>query len=223
MAVRNGAAAAAIILFLLLPDRSICQVKVHYIHWNASNPNFNSGGEYSIDLGLGDNPWEYHQANIICPFYPNGGGGGGNYERYIVHNVTRAEYERCRLDPGDGARIIALCNSPGKLNYFTLTFRAFSPTPGGFEFRPGRDYYLMSTSTGRNIYNREGGSCSEHNMRLKFRMRNGSEAGARMEETKSRPDSPSPAAASSAGGGTCLLHWGIAALLMLAAGLHLAT
>ena len=39
--------------------------RVHYIHWNASNPRFQSsseGGEYVVDVDLGDEPWQYHQA-----------------------------------------------------------------------------------------------------------------------------------------------------------------
>ena len=53
-------------LLLLLP-LSTWQVEVHYIHWNASNPRFSSQtgegkGEYVVDVDLGDEPWQYHQA-----------------------------------------------------------------------------------------------------------------------------------------------------------------
>ena len=88
-------------LLLLLP-LSTWQVEVHYIHWNASNPRFSSdSGEYVVDVDLGDEPWQYHQANIICPYYPEEADGGGGerrgFERYVVRNVTREEYEQCRL------------------------------------------------------------------------------------------------------------------------------
>ena len=55
-------------LVLLLP-LSTLQVEVHYIHWNASNPRFSSpteGGEYVVDVDLGDEPWQYHQVWISC-------------------------------------------------------------------------------------------------------------------------------------------------------------
>ena len=68
-------------------------------------------------------------------------------------------------------RIVAVCDSPRKLSYFTMTFRKYSPTPNGFEFAPGRDYYLISTSSRDDLYGEDGGGCAEDNMRLRFRMR----------------------------------------------------
>jgi hypothetical protein len=68
-------------------------------------------------------------------------------------------------------KIVALCDRPFQPNYFTLTFRPFSPTPGAFEFQPGNDYYFMSTSSQKNIYQKNGGRCRTHNMRLVFRIR----------------------------------------------------
>jgi ephrin-B len=46
-----------------------------------------------------------------------------------VYNVTRDEFESCRLNvAGDDEtsptpKIVALCDKPFKPNYFTLTFR----------------------------------------------------------------------------------------------------
>ena len=54
--------------------------------------------------------------------------------------------------------------------YFTITFRSFSPTPGGLEFKPGQNYYLISTSTQRDIHRRVGGFCSSHNMKMVFKV-----------------------------------------------------
>ena len=58
-------------LLLLLP-LSALQVEVHYIHWNASNPRFSSptgeGGEYVVDVDLGDEPWQYHQVGMYASF-----------------------------------------------------------------------------------------------------------------------------------------------------------
>ena len=54
--------------------------------------------------------------------------------------------------------------------YFTITFRSFSPTPGGMEFKSGQNYYLISTSTSRDIHRRVGGFCSSHNMKMIFKV-----------------------------------------------------
>jgi hypothetical protein len=165
--VSHVAATLLLLVHFLPPGTS--QVEVHYIHWNASNPIFND--DYVIDIDLGNEPWQYHQANIICPYYQDGSADDADYERYVVHNVTKEEYEECALSPRGGARIVAVCNAPNKVNYFTLTFRTFSPTPSGFQFRPGMDYYLISTSSAGNLYGREGGSCVKDNMKVRFRMR----------------------------------------------------
>ena len=49
-------------------------------------------------------------------------------------------------------------------------FRSFSPTPRGLEFRPGQDYYFISTSSKRDLLRRVGGSCSTHNMKVIFKV-----------------------------------------------------
>ena len=54
--------------------------------------------------------------------------------------------------------------------YFTITFRSFSPTPGGLEFKPGQNYYFISTSTKRDLHRRVGGYCSTNNMRMVFKV-----------------------------------------------------
>lgn len=63
-------------------------------------------------------------------------------EKYIIYNVTREEYETCRITNPD-PKIIAICDKPYKLMYFTITFRPFTPQPGGLEFQPGKDYYFI--------------------------------------------------------------------------------
>ena len=105
------------------------------------------------------NMWRrFFQANIICPFYRGDASTNNETERYVVYNVTKAEFESCRLNANveneimSTPKIVALCDRPFKPNYFTLTFRPFSPTPGAFEFQPGNDYYFMSTSSQRNLY-----------------------------------------------------------------------
>jgi ephrin-B len=48
--------------------------------------------------------------------------------------------------------------------------RSFTPTPGGLEFHPGKDYYFISTSSRSDLYRRIGGRCSSHNMRVVFKV-----------------------------------------------------
>ena len=54
--------------------------------------------------------------------------------------------------------------------YFTITFRSFTPTPGGLEFRPGHSYYFISTSSKNDLHRRVGGGCSTHNMKITFKV-----------------------------------------------------
>lgn len=90
--------------------------------------------------------------------------------RYIIYNVSKDEYETCRIT-NPNPRIIAVCDKPYKLMYFTITFRPFTPQPGGLEFLPGHDYYFISTSTGDDLHRRIGGRCTTHNMKIVFKVR----------------------------------------------------
>ena len=67
-------------------------------------------------------------------------------------------------------RIIAECNNPNQRMFFTITFRAFTPTPGGMEFQPGKDYYFISTSSPTDLHNRYGGRCKSHSMKAIFKI-----------------------------------------------------
>ena len=147
------------------------QSNIHYINWNTTNPLFREYGNNIIDINPGteDQPWRYEQANIICPRYSSSFPTSRS-ERYIIYNVTRNEFEHCRVIDPQQNKIVAVCNSPYKLTFFTLTFRAFSPVPRAFEFHPGEDYYFISTSSKRNLYKHSGGRCASHNMRLMFRI-----------------------------------------------------
>jgi len=90
-------------------------------------------------------------------------------EKYIIYNVSREEFENCQIT-NPNPRVIAICDKPHELIYFTITFRSFTPTPGGLEFRPGKDYYFISTSSRSDLYRRIGGRCSSHNMRVIFKV-----------------------------------------------------
>jgi ephrin-B len=122
-----------------------------------------------IDINTEDNlPTEYDQANIICPRYSTGT-RQADLEKYIIYNVSRDEYENCRIS-NPNPRVIAVCDKPHQLMYFTITFRSFTPTPGGLEFKPGVDYFFISTSSRSDLYRKIGGRCTSHNMKLVFKV-----------------------------------------------------
>ena len=109
---------------------------------------------------------EYDQVNLICPvskpgtLYP---------ETHVIYSVSRDEFDSCRIT-NPKPRIVAICNKPHTLMYFTITFRSFTPTPGGLEFHPGQDYYFISTSSRDDLHRRVGGGCSTHNMKMIFKV-----------------------------------------------------
>ncbi|EEB11121.1 Ephrin-B1 precursor, putative [Pediculus humanus corporis] len=124
--------------------------------------------DHIIDVNKGNIPFEYDQVNIICPVYTNGT-HEEDTEKYIIYNVSKEEYDTCRIT-NPNPRIIAICDKPYKLMYFTITFRSFTPQPGGLEFQPGQDYYFISTSSKDDIHRRIGGRCSTHNMKVVFKV-----------------------------------------------------
>jgi hypothetical protein len=69
-------------------------------------------------------------------------------------------------------RILAQCDKPYSLRYFTISFRPFSPTPGALEFHPGKDYYFISTSSKTDLHRRVDGMCRTNNMRIVFKVAN---------------------------------------------------
>lgn len=148
------------------------QSNIHYINWNTTNPLFRDYGNNIININAGteDQPWRYEQANIICPRYSSNV-PTSRAERYIIYNVSRTEFEHCQVNDPQQNKIVAICNTPYELTFFTLTFRAFSPVPGAFEFHPGENYYFISTSSKRNLHKHAGGKCATHNMKLMFRIR----------------------------------------------------
>lgn len=153
------------IVMLLLP--LVRTIRVHTLHWNTSNPIFRiDNTDHIVDVNQGNLPWEYDQVNIVCPVYSR---GTRPAERYIIYNVSKEEYESCRITHSD-PRIVAVCDKPDNQLQFTITFRSFSPTPRGLEFRPGQDYYFISTSSRGDLHRRVGGSCSTHNMKVIFKV-----------------------------------------------------
>ena len=165
------------------PNFASAQSNIHYINWNTSNPLFKEYGNNVIEINAGteDQPWSYEQANIICPRY-SASLPTLRAERYIIYNVTKTEFEHCQVINPQQNKIVAVCNTPYQLTFFTLTFRAFSPVPGAFEFHPGETYYFISTSSKRNLYKHSGGRCATHNMRLVFRIRESDNTDSNLEQ-----------------------------------------
>jgi len=164
------------VIFYLLFDlllTAVSSVKVHYLYWNSSNPIFRiDNTDHIVDVNQGNSPFEFDQLNIICP---RGGGPGArgvrgteDDERYLVYNVSKEEYDTCRINQ-ENPKVVAQCDNPNRPPV-TITFRSFSPSPRGLEFHPGQDYYFISTSSRTDLHRRVGGSCSTHNMKVIFKV-----------------------------------------------------
>ncbi|XP_055311422.1 beclin-1-like protein A isoform X2 [Sitodiplosis mosellana] len=153
---------------VLLSTVSNC-AKTFFMHWNTSNSIFRiDNTDHIIDVNKGNLAFEYDQVHIICPVYEPGT-FDNETEKYIIYNVSKVEYETCRITNAN-PRIIAICDKPQKLMYFTITFRPFTPQPGGLEFLPGNDYYFISTSSKDDLHRRIGGRCSTNNMKVVFKV-----------------------------------------------------
>lgn len=169
-----GAARNALILLVLCLHTFVLATmptgaKFYTIHWNSSNPIFRiDNTDNVIDVNRNNLKFEYDQVNLICPVYTPGT-RDDDMEKFIIYNVSKDEYETCRIT-NPNPRIIAVCDKPYKLMYFTITFRPFTPQPGGLEFLPGHDYYFISTSTSDDLHRRIGGRCTTHNMKIVFKV-----------------------------------------------------
>jgi len=188
--------AAFVIFSLLHMATTTYSTRMHNIHWNASNPVFRiDRTDNVIDINGGNHPWEYDQVNIVCPVYKPGITEAAQ-EQYIIYSVTKQEYDSCRITQ-PSPKIIAVCNRPHELMYFTITFRSFTPTPGGLEFRPGHSYYFISTSSKNDLHRRVGGGCSTHNMKITFRVAGDNTIPSRVNEEVSEVNLQPPSLVSS--------------------------
>ncbi|CAB4058487.1 EFNB [Lepeophtheirus salmonis] len=104
--------------------------QVHEVHWNASNPMFRiDNTDNVIDVNESNGVFEFDQANIVCPYYQGTSSSpqtsDEEKETYIIYNVSKEEFDSCIiLNPNP--RVIAQCDHPDKLLYFTITFRSFT-------------------------------------------------------------------------------------------------
>lgn len=132
-----------------------------FVYWNRDSPMFRLDNmDHIVDVK------EYDQVHLVCPEskpsekYP---------EQHVIYSVSKEEFDNCRIT-NPKPRIVAICNSPYHPMYFTITFRSFTPTPGGLEFKPGNDYYFISTSSRSDLHRRVGGGCASHNMKMIFKV-----------------------------------------------------
>merc|ERR1711971_830936 len=150
------------IMVLSLAVASSEAMRSHLVFWNSTNPIFRvDNTEHIMDINQGNLPWEYDQVNIICPF--------NSQEKHVIYSVSKEEFDSCRVS-NPKPKIVAICDRPQNFKFFTVTFRSFSPIPGGLEFKPGQDVYFISTSNSNNVHRRVGGYCSSRNMKMIFKV-----------------------------------------------------
>ncbi|KAG5669694.1 hypothetical protein PVAND_017577 [Polypedilum vanderplanki] len=145
--------------------------------------------DHVIDVNRGNVKFEYDQVHIICPYY-EAGTNENETEKYIIYNVSKVEYETCRIT-NPNPRIIAICDKPFSVTLVTISFRPFTPQPGGLEFKPGNDYYFISTSSGEDLHRRIGGRCTTDNTKVIFKVFGGDESH-KTTAVPAKNDKPSP-------------------------------
>merc|ERR1712083_617398 len=150
------------LILLILHVGYMMGAKHHYVYWNTTNPLFSDKNTPNlITVNEGNLPQEYDQLHLICP--------QDTKEHHVIYSVSRHEFMTCRVTNPRPEKVM-VCNKTNPGQFRTITFRPFSPSPGGLEFRPGQEYFFISTATQRDIHRRVGGVCSSHNMKLTFKV-----------------------------------------------------
>ncbi|XP_074525151.1 ephrin-A2 [Halichoeres trimaculatus] len=108
------------------------------VYWNSSNPRF-FRGEYTVEVAIND------YLDIYCPHYevPE---SSERMEHYILYMVNYDGYTTCDHHRKGFKRWE--CNRPLSPNgplKFSEKFQLFTPFSLGFEFRPGHEYYYISS------------------------------------------------------------------------------
>lgn len=108
------------------------------VYWNSSNPRF-FRGEYTVEVAIND------YLDIYCPHYewPE---PSDRMEHYILYMVNYDGYTSCDHHRKGFKRWE--CNRPQSPNgplKFSEKFQLFTPFSLGFEFRPGHEYYYISS------------------------------------------------------------------------------
>jgi len=149
-------------IILIIKTASVMSAKHHYVYWNTTNPLFSDkNNPNTITVNEGNLPQEYDQLHLICP--------QDNKEHHVIYSVSKHEFMTCRVTNPRPEKVM-VCDKTNPGQFRTITFRPFSPSPGGLEFKPGQEYFFISTATQRDIHRRVGGACSMHNMKLTFKI-----------------------------------------------------
>uniref|UniRef100_A0A3B3SG61 EPH-related receptor tyrosine kinase ligand 7 n=1 Tax=Paramormyrops kingsleyae TaxID=1676925 RepID=A0A3B3SG61_9TELE len=110
------------------------------VYWNRSNPRFQRG-DYHIDVCIND------YLDVFCPYYAHSV-LEHRAERYVLYMVNYDGYSVCE-NLAKGFKRWE-CNQPHSPLKFSEKFQLFTPFSLGFEFRPGREYYYISSTTAEN-------------------------------------------------------------------------
>ncbi|XP_078736317.1 uncharacterized protein LOC144950130 [Lampetra fluviatilis] len=91
---------------------------------------------------------------------------GEEGETYRLYMVGRDEAREC--DARRARNALLTCDRPGVEVKYTIKFQEYSPSVLGLEFRSGRDYYIISTSTGtlEGLDQLQGGVCETLRMKV---------------------------------------------------------
>ncbi|XP_028830436.1 ephrin-A5-like [Denticeps clupeoides] len=113
------------------------------VYWNRTNPRFYRG-DYHIDVCIND------YLDVYCPHYMDSV-PEERTERYVLYMVNYDGYSSCDHTAKGFKRWE--CNRPQSANgplKFSEKFQLFTPFSLGFEFRPGREYYYISSTATEN-------------------------------------------------------------------------
>ncbi|XP_060791918.1 ephrin-A5 isoform X2 [Neoarius graeffei] len=113
------------------------------VYWNRTNPRFYRG-DYHLDVCIND------YLDVYCPHYMDSV-PEERTERYMLYMVNYDGYSSCDHTATGFKRWE--CNRPYSPNgplKFSEKFQLFTPFSLGFEFRPGREYYYISSTVAEN-------------------------------------------------------------------------
>ncbi|XP_043920212.1 ephrin-A5 isoform X2 [Protopterus annectens] len=109
------------------------------VYWNSSNTRFQRG-DYHIEVCIND------YLDVFCPHYDDSV-PEEKTECYVLYMVNYDGYRSCDHTAKGFKRWE--CNRPRSRNgplKFSEKFQLFTPFSLGFEFRPGREYYYISSA-----------------------------------------------------------------------------
>ncbi|XP_048099868.1 ephrin-A5b isoform X1 [Alosa alosa] len=113
------------------------------VYWNRTNPRFHRT-DYHIDVCIND------YLDVYCPHYEDSV-PEERTEHYVLYMVNYDGYSSCDHTAKGFKRWE--CNRPHSPNgplKFSEKFQLFTPFSLGFEFRPGREYYYISSTIAEN-------------------------------------------------------------------------